>query len=124
MIATIAATAFGAVAGVRIRPTFREVVQAWRLPWDELRGMLVVLRALGRQLFTRQGAPSLLRAVPFDVGDDDAHSAARRTLAVLYPTLTPDVIVLGVAHKQALLLYHLVSPQPVPAMVTHLGAHP
>lgn len=63
-----------------------------------------MFKALGKQLFTKKGADSLIRAVPFEVGDDDAHSAARRALAVTYTTLTPNFVVLGIAHKQALLL--------------------
>jgi multisubunit Na+/H+ antiporter MnhE subunit len=124
LVATIAAGLFGAAGVVRFRPRVAEVANMWRIPWDAVKGAAEVFVALARELFTKQGADSFLRAVPFDVGGDDAHSMARRTLALTYTTITPNFIVLGVVHEQSLLLFHQVFPSDVPQVAINLGARP
>lgn len=124
LIATVATGVFETVGVVHFKPSFRDLLQIWRVPYYAVMDALLVLGALGRQLVTRRGADSLLRAVPFDVGGPDDGSAARRALAVTYTTLTPNFIVLGIAHKQALLLYHQIQPDDVPQMTINLGAEP
>jgi hypothetical protein len=122
IVATVASAIFCAVGIVHFSVTIRQLLEAWRLPGYAVQGSWEVFKALGRQLFTRRGADSLIRAVPFEVGDNEAPSAGRRALAVLYTTATPNFIVLGIAHKQALLLYHQVLPGPVLQMTINLGA--
>jgi multisubunit Na+/H+ antiporter MnhE subunit len=123
-IATLAAGAFGTIGLVRFKPTLRELIQAWRLPYYAVQGSWELFKALGQQLFTKDGAESLIRSVPFEVGDEDAHSAGRRALAVTYTTLTPNFVVLGIAHKQALMIYHQVLAGEVLQMTVNLGARP
>lgn len=123
-IATIAAGAFGTVGVVHFKPAPGQLLQAWRIPLEMLRGTWAVFVALFKQLFTKQQAASLMVAVPFEVGGPDDGSAARRALAVMYTTMTPNSVVLGIPHKQALLLYHQVGPSPVPQMTINLGARP
>jgi multisubunit Na+/H+ antiporter MnhE subunit len=124
IIATVAAGAFGTLGVVHFQPTFGQILQAWRLPYYAVQGSWELFKALAKQLFTRQGADSLIQAVPFEVGDDDADSAGRRALAVLYTTLTPNFVVLGIAHKQGLLLYHQVLKGEVLQLTINLGAKP
>ena len=124
LIATLAAGAFGTVGVVHFKPMLRELLEAWRLPYYAVQGSWELFKALGKQLFTKKGAESLVRAVPFEVGNEDAHSSGRRALAVFYTTLTPNFVVFGIAHKQALLLYHQVLPGEVLQMTINLGARP
>ena len=124
LVATVAAGVFGTVGIVHFKPTLRELLQAWRLPACAVQGTWQLFKALARQLFTKRGADSAIRSVAFQVGGDDPHSAARRALAVTYTTLTPNFVVLGIAHKQELLLYHQVLPGEVLQMTTNLGARP
>lgn len=123
-IATIAAAAFGALGIVHFKPTIGQLLQAARIPAEMIRGTWAVFTALGKQLLTRDGAPSLMVAVPFEVGGKDEGAAARRALAVTYTTMTPNSVVLGIPRKQALLLYHQVAPSNVPQMMINLGARP
>ena len=109
---------------VQFRPRFWEIANAWHIPWDALTGTAEVFAALAKQLFTDSGADNLLQAVSFDVGGDDPHSAARRTLALTYTTITPNFIVLGFVRKQRLLLFHQVFPSKVPEVAINLGARP
>ncbi|HSU68704.1 MAG TPA: hypothetical protein VLJ39_17620 [Tepidisphaeraceae bacterium] len=124
LVATVASGAFGTIGIVHFRPKLRELLEAWRLPYYAVQGTWELLKALAQQLFTKRGADSLIRAVRFAVGDDDAHSAARRALAVTYTTLTPNFVILGIAHKQSLLLYHQVLAGEVLQMTINLGAEP
>lgn len=123
-LATVASGVFGTVGIVHFKPTPGELLQAWRIPQGMLQGTWAVFVALAKQLFTKKGAASLLVAVPFEVGGKDEGAAARRALAVTYTTMTPNSVVLGIAHKQALLLYHQLVPAKVPQMTVNLGAEP
>jgi multisubunit Na+/H+ antiporter MnhE subunit len=124
LIATIASGVFGTVGVVHFKPTLRELLEAWRLPYYAFQGTWELFNAFAKQLFTKQGADSLVRAVPYEVGGDDAQSAGRRALAVTYTTLTPNFVVFGIAHKQQLLIYHQVLAGEVLQMTINLGAEP
>jgi hypothetical protein len=93
-----------------------------RLPKGVVLGSWQLLYALALQIFTKQGAGSLLRAVPFNVGDDDPKSTARRVLAVVYTTATPNSVVLGIDKKNQSMLYHQVLSSPISQMTKDLGA--
>lgn len=124
LLATIASGVFGAVGIVHFTPTLRQLLEAWRLPYYAVQGSWELAKAFAKQLFTKQGAESLVRAVQYEVGDDGPHAAARRALAVTYTTLTPNFVVLGIAHQQQLLLYHQVLAGDVLQMTINLGARP
>lgn len=123
-VATVAAGVVGLIDTVKFRPALRDVIQAWRIPWYMVQGTYEIGKALAIQLFIPDGAPSVLRAVRFDVGGDDPRSCARRALAVFYTTLTPNFIVLGIVRGQRLLLYHQILPGDVLQMTINLGADP
>ena len=121
-IATVAAGIFGLIGTVKFRPSLKNLLEAWRLPYYAVQGTYEMGKALAQQLFTSQGADSVIRAVPFDVGGDDAAAAGRRALAVGYTTMTPNFIVMGIVRKQRLLLYHQIIPGEVLQMTINLGA--
>jgi hypothetical protein len=60
--------------------------------------------------------------VPFDSGGDDPESAARRALAIMYTTIPPNFVVVGIDRKKNLMLVHQVSPTPTPLIAKRLGA--
>ncbi|MBV8780441.1 MAG: hypothetical protein JO353_03505 [Phycisphaerae bacterium] len=113
---------------VKFHPTARHWAEIWRIPWYMLSGTFEILQALGKQLFTKEGAPSFVATVPFDCGGDDSQSAGRRALAVTYTTLTPNFVIFGIVERTAtspdLLLYHQVIPGEVLQMTQNLGARP
>lgn len=124
IVATIATTTVDLLGIVRFRPALRDLMQAWRIPWYLVEGTYEIFQGLSRQLFTRGGADSVVRAVRFKVGGDDSRSAALRALAVIYTTITPNFIVFGIVRKQRLLLYHQILPGDVLQMTINLGAEP
>lgn len=124
VLASLATAVFARLGLVHVRPSAADLMQAWRIPGYVVTGTIEVLHGLLQQLFTRTGAPSALRAVRFEAVGDDAHSAARRALALTYTTLTPNFLVLGIVAEQRLLLYHQIQPGEVLLMTRNLGARP
>jgi hypothetical protein len=96
----------------------------WRLPIYAVTGTAEIFAVLFRQLFGRKPAESLVLAVPFDAGGDDDESAARRALAVVYTTSTPNFIVIGVDRKRGHLVYHQIKRSPILQITKDLGARP
>ncbi len=121
-LATLGLAVFGRLRLVKFRPTWRQIAECWAIPWYAVSGTWEIIRGIGRQVFTRRGAPSYLAAVPFEVGADDPQNAGRRALAVFYTTLTPNFVVVGVIREQGLLLYHQILPGEVLPMTRKLGA--
>ncbi|HWE04244.1 MAG TPA: hypothetical protein VG326_17695 [Tepidisphaeraceae bacterium] len=124
VISAVGAAVFAEQGNICFRFRRRDLIQAVYLPWYALTGTWEVLQSLAKQLFTQAGAPSLIAAVAFDVGDDDPICAGRRALAVSYTTITPNFVVLGIVYDQRLLLYHQILPGEVLTMTRHLGARP
>jgi hypothetical protein len=123
-LATLAAGWLDAVHFARFRPSLAALASGWRIPWYILSDTVAIFLGLARQLFTSEGAPSALRAVAFDLGGDDAQSAARQALVITYGTITPNSIVLGLVREQKLLLYHQILPGELPPTIRELGARP
>lgn len=122
-ISTVAVSLFAIQGKLRFAFRSRDLFQAIYLPGYALEGTWEILQALCKQLFTSKGAASFTGAVRYDVGGDDPLSAGR-ALAVTYTTLTPNFIVLGIAHDQKLMIYHQIIRGKILTMTRNLGARP
>lgn len=122
-VATCGAVVFARQAQIRLQLRWRDIVRVWPVPWYALAGTVKILQGLSQQV-VRGDAPSVVRAVRFQMGGDDPASAGRRALAVFYTTMTPNFIVFGLFSRQKLLLYHQIIPGPVLTMTQKLGARP
>lgn len=100
----------------------KAIAEGWRIPGYALSGSWELFQALGRQLFTRRGAESLLRAVAFAPGQDDPASRTRCALAIAYTCSTPNFVVLGIDERNRLLVFHQVKRGGVLRMTQALGA--
>ncbi len=121
--AALAATGSEAVRALsfaRFFPYRRWILMAWRLPVAVLRGTWVVAKTFfGRTL---RGLPAgRLCTVRFDPGGDDAPSATRRALAVMFTTFSPDSIVVFIDRRAGLMLVHLMG-DATPVLAEELGA--
>ena len=106
----------------RFHGDLRLLGQFWRMPYYAVQGTWEILGVLAKHLAGKP-APSLLRAVPFDAGREDARrDATRRALAVAYTTATPNFVVLGIDQERGLMLYHQLKPSEVLQMTRNLGA--
>ena len=104
---------------IKLRPG--DAVQCLWIPWYLVVGLLEILAVLGKDLARVQRAKSLFlvtrfRALPGPTG------AARRVLAVLYTTVTPNFIVISIDPDEQEMLYHQLDKSNLPRMTSHLGA--
>lgn len=102
----------------------RDLAQVFRVPKYLVTGTWEILTVLFAQLFLGERAKSMLLAVSFDPGGDDAESVARRALAVAYTSATPNFVVLGVDREHGRLIFHQIKRSSVPEMTKRLGALP
>lgn len=104
------------------RPSPRDLLQGWRLPWNAITDSVTISLTLLRSLWGRGPAP-LYRAVPFRAGSEhNPRDTARRVLAVAYTSVTPNSVVVGVDMHRSLLLYHQIECNPTPVLTRNLGA--
>lgn len=102
-------------------PHLKSMVLVFWEPWYALTGTAAIFAALAKHLMGKKSEAEL-RAVPFDGGGDDPESAARRALAIMYTTIPPNFVVLGIDRGKNLMLVHQVSPTPTPLIAKRLGA--
>lgn len=121
--ATAAVVIFRAGEKIEFCPSYRDVLQGWRIPGMAVEGTYQLFRSLFLQLLGIRKADSSMRAVPFSACKSDCRSSARGALAELYTTMTPNSVVLGISHKQKLLLLHQVAPSKLSRMMLNLGGH-
>jgi hypothetical protein len=120
---TVAVAVFRTGERIKFCPSWTDVLQGWRIPGLALKGACELFEALFLHVLGIRKAPSSLRAVPFSASGNSCRSSARAALAELYTTMTPNSIVLGIAHRQHLLLLHQVAPGKMPRIMLKLGGH-
>ncbi|HLJ75966.1 MAG TPA: hypothetical protein VKT75_01060 [Acidobacteriaceae bacterium] len=106
---------------IRFRPTLRDLMQLWRLPWYIVSGIAEIAWVLAKDLVGKR-AESLFRAAPWYPNGDDGHDIALRSLAVAYTTVAPNFIIVGIDRERGRMLFHQVSESSVPIMTQRLGA--
>lgn len=109
--------------GLSIAFDLRDVLNFWRLPGNIVQDAWAIAVALARDLLHIQPAGSHFRAIPF-AEPGGRRGRLRHVLAVAYTSVTPNSIVLGIDHKQHLLLLHQIVPRKVSPVTQHLGARP
>lgn len=106
---------------LEFRPSFRDLIQIWRLPWYMAVDVTQVLLVLAADLAGRR-APSLFRSTPWHVVAKDGHEVAKRTLAIAYTTVSPNFVIIGIDVRRHQLFFHQLKKTEVPLMTQHLGA--
>ncbi len=102
-------------------PHLKSMLLVFWEPWYALDGTAAIFLALGKHIMGKK-SEAQLRAIPFDGGGDDPESAARRALAIMYTTIPPNFIVVGIDRDKNLMLVHQVSPTGTPLITQRLGA--
>lgn len=107
----------------RFSPGVPDLLALWRLPWNILQGTWEIMEVAGKDALGLKPAKSLFRVDLFYTGTGrDARASARRALAVLYTTVAPNFIVLGVNTNNRKMLFHQIERSSVPKMTQQLGA--
>jgi multisubunit Na+/H+ antiporter MnhE subunit len=97
-------------------PRLRWMALAWRIPLQILKDTWIVFRVLARHVSGRKRVRGTWQAVPFRHGpEDDPHNAARRALATVATTMSPNTVAVGIdPDRDEILLHQLeASPQDV-----------
>lgn len=102
-----------------------DVVQGWRIPWYILGDCFTITAVLLRDIFTSRCAESLYRVSGFKTSKDDPRLIARRVLATIYTTTSPNsiVIVIGIDFRQNRMLLHQLERSRISRMTKNLGAN-
>jgi multisubunit Na+/H+ antiporter MnhE subunit len=123
LLATLGLFIINACYPAKFSPTLRELLSLWRIPWYLVSGTWEIVEAAGKDLLGVKRAKSEFQVVPFRAGKkDDGHDTARRVLAVVYSTITPTSIVLGINTGERKLLLHQIERGSVSQMAKDLGA--
>jgi len=107
----------------RFSPGVADLLALWRLPWYIVQGTWEIMEVAGKDALGIKPAESLFRVDLFRTGTEkDVRASARRALAVLYTTVAPNFIVLGVNTNNRRMLFHQIERSSVPKMTQQLGA--
>lgn len=99
----------------------RSIFQAWRIPFNIFSGLFQAFYALVQQIFTREGARSKIESIPFELADaDDPESKIRRTLAITYPSCSPNFVAIDIDRKKRQYIFHQVYPTSPSRMLVNL----
>ena len=103
--------------GVFFTPTLAQVACLWRIPWYVLHDSVEVTLILLKDMTGIQRAGSHFRATGFPC-EEGSHDSERVVLATAGTSVTPSIIVLGIAQDR--LLLHQLQRSPLPRMIREL----
>ena len=108
---------------LRFSPTVSELLSFWRLAWYLLSGTAEIMIVAAKDLLGIKPAESLVRVADFRAGtEENPNDTARRVLAVIYTTIAPNFIVLGINPSDQKMLFHQIERSGIPKMTQSLGA--
>lgn len=97
-------------------PPFQALLQTWRLPSLILQGTWILIEELARTIQKKRRKP-LFRLASFHATGTDSGSAARRALAIIFGTLPPNSLIIGIDRKSGVILFHQLRKEPLPHIV-------
>jgi hypothetical protein len=103
---------------------WKDVAQAWRIPWYLLCDTWVVTMVFFMDLLHLRPDGSYYRVCGFKCSKGDPATLGRGVLATIYMTMTPNSIVLGTDPKLSRMLFHQIRRSSVPKMTRALGGQP
>jgi multisubunit Na+/H+ antiporter MnhE subunit len=101
-----------------------DVATGWRVPGYLVVDVWVITRVLVLDLLRIKRAGSHYRVWRFTTSKESPTQAARRVLATVYTSATPNSIVLGVDYDQQRILIHQMERSKLTVMERDLGAKP
>jgi hypothetical protein len=105
---------------LEFKPTLRDLVQVWRLPWYVVTDLVRVMWILVRDC-AGHPAPSHFFSAPWYAVANTGRDTARRALAVAYTTVSPNCIVIGIDCGRRQILVHQLEPSGISRMTRNLG---
>lgn len=89
----------------------RWLAKTLKVPWNVLRELAVVFRALALDLVGARRVSSRYRALPFPAGRQDAVSAGRRAVASVADAISPNAFSVDMDCERGVVLRHELDPR-------------
>jgi hypothetical protein len=102
----------------------KDIFACWRIPWYLASGIYEITAILLKDLLHIKRAGSFYRVAGFKTSKRDPLLIARRVLAIIYTTVAPNFIVIGIDYDQSRMLFHQLERSSIPKMTQELGAQP
>lgn len=102
----------------------KDLATCWRIPWYILNDAWQITLVLLKDLLGIQRASSFYRVCGFKTAKYDPLLTARRVLATVFTTVTPNSIVIGIDYEQSRMLFHQLVRSRVSRTTQELGALP
>jgi hypothetical protein len=109
---------------IELNFTIRDAFTVWRVPWYILSNTFTLCCVLMRDFLEVRHAGSYYRVSGFKTSKTDPTLVARRVLATVYTSVSPNSIVIGIDYDQNRLLLHQVIRDDVSKMTKELGGQP
>lgn len=116
LAAVIALESLKRAEPLRFRPPVRALIDAWRLAGPILKDNWVLITVLARRIAGKR-RQSKFELIPFRAVASDSVSAAKRALVILYLTLPPNSLVIGIDRKTRRMLFHQIKKDTLPGIV-------
>jgi multisubunit Na+/H+ antiporter MnhE subunit len=97
-------------------PRFQSLLQAWRLPALVLRGTWILMEEFAGTI-KRTPKRSAFRLASFHATGTGCRAAAKRVLAIIFGTLPPNSLIVGIDRKAGIILFHQLRKEPLPQIV-------
>lgn len=68
-------------------------------------------------MMQKKRGKSLFRLASFHAPGTDSRSAARRALAIIFGTLPPNSLIIGIDRESGVILFHQLRKEPLPDIV-------
>lgn len=102
----------------------RDLALCWRLPSAILKDCWIITVVLVKDLLGIERAGSFYKACGFETSEHNPTLVGRSALAVVYTTMSPNMLVIGIDPARSLILFHQLRSAPVPEITRQLGARP
>jgi len=99
-------------SSIEFRFRLRWFRRAWRIPVSIARDTGMVFAALVRHATGRRRVRGTWAAIPFESGRDDPEESARRALAEIGASISPNSVAVGVDRDDGVLLVHQLVSDP------------
>lgn len=100
----------------------KDILSGWRIPWYLASDICEITAIFLKDLLHIKRAGSFYRVSGFKTSYDDPRLVARRVLAIIFTTVSPNFIVIGIDYEQSRMLFHQLERSSVPKMTRGLGA--
>ena len=118
-IATLALEVAKRAKPICFRPPLRAAAEAWRIPGLILQGTWILCAELVRRMRGRRSRAGFGLA-PFNAAGRDGNPVGKRALAILYGTLPPNFLIIGVDTKTKRMLFHQIRKDSVPRIIREI----